>query len=266
MNGRSEPHDASQLVERQMLFSHMRDKAADLRPADESEGGYRFITIARAVGSQGDELAAELAARLHWHVFDREIVDAIAQNSHVRQDLVRELDERSQSLVHDMVARLLLMASGVSFGNEDYHKSLLKTLALLAHRGKAIIVGRGSAYALQGEPGLHLRVVGSPEVRTQRLAGYWRIPPDAARRRMEQIDAERRNFIQQHFRQDLDDPHFYDAVFNTDRQSVEHIANAVMGMIKTALLAQGPGEIAGQADIPDRMPTVPDIKSHLTVK
>jgi cytidylate kinase len=164
-------------------------------------------------------------------VFDREIVDTIAQNNHVRQDLVRELDERSQSLIHDTVARLLLMASGISFGNEEYHDALLKTLALLAARGEAIIVGRGSACALQGEPGLHLRFVASPEIRISRLAQQWGVSSEAARRRMEQIDAGRRNFVHNHFRQSLDDIRFYDAVFNTDRQTAEQIADAVMGMI-----------------------------------
>ncbi len=244
----------------------MRDKAADLRPESEPAGGHRFITMARAVGSLGDEVAAELAARLHWHVFDREIVDAIAQNSHVRHDLVRELDERSQGLIHDTVARLLLMASGISFGNEDYHEGLLKALALLAARGNAIIVGRGSAYALQGEPGLHLHVVGSPEVRIQRLAQHWNIPPDAARRRMDQIDAERRSFIQHHYRQDIDDVCFYDAVFNTDRQSVGQIADAVMGMITATTHAHGSAEIAGQGAVPNKMPILPENELHHTVR
>ncbi len=266
MKGQGESHAASHLVERQMLLSHMRDKAADLRLESEPAGGHRFVTIARAVGSLGDEVAAGLAARLHWHVFDREIVDAIAQNSHVRLDLVRELDERSQSLIHDMVARLLLMASGISFGNEDYHESLLKTLALLAARGNAIIVGRGSAYALHGGSGLHLRVVASPEVRIQRLAQHWNIPPDAARRRMDQIDAERRSFIQHHFRQDIDDLRFYDAVFNTDRQSVGQITDAVMGMFKATTHAHGSAESAGQGAVPNNMPNLPETELHHIVR
>jgi hypothetical protein len=232
MEKTTESNASSHLVERQMLLSQMRDKAGSHPAESEPARGHRFITIARTVGSLGDEVAAELAARLHWHVFDREIVDTIAQNIHVRQDLVRELDERSQSLIHDTVARLLLMAAGISFGNEEYHEALLKTLALLAARGEAIIVGRGSAYALQGEPGLHLRFVASPEVRVHRLAQQWRVSAEAARRRMEQVDAERRNFVHHHFRQSLDDLHFYDAVFNTDRHAVEQIADAVMGMIK----------------------------------
>jgi cytidylate kinase len=232
MKKAGESHDASHLVERQMLLSHVKELAGHA-PADPMRPeGHRFLTITRAVGSLGDEVAAELAVRLQWHLYDREIVDAIARDSHVRQDLVRDLDERSQSLIHDTVARLLFMAAGISFGNEEYHEALLKTLALLAARGRAVILGRGSAHALQGEPGLHLRFVASPEVRIERVARQYLISPEEARRRMEKIDAERRSFIQHHFRQNVDDLHFYDAVFNSDHMSVAQVVQAVMGLIQ----------------------------------
>jgi cytidylate kinase len=179
----------------------------------------------------GDEVASELARRLRWHVFDKEIVDFIARDTRVRQDLVRELDERSQSLIHDMVDRLLRMAEGISFGNEEYHEALLKTLAYFAACGKAVIVGRGSAYVLQGEPGFHLRIIASPERRLQRLIQQWQARPDEARRRMLQIDAERRGFIQHHFRRNVDDLRCYDAIFNTDRLSVDQILRAALGLM-----------------------------------
>jgi cytidylate kinase len=242
MKRSSESHAASHMVERQMLLSHVKEKARPRQAEAGVTGGHRFVTIVRAVGALGDEVAAGLAARLGWHVFDREIVDFIAQDSHVRQDLVLELDERSQSLIHDTVARLLLMAEGISFGNEEYHEALVKTLALLATRGDAIIVGRGSACALQGEQGLHLRFFASPEVRSQRLARQWFIPLEEARRRMEKIDIERRNFVQHHFRQNIDDLRLYDAVFDTDRLSVEQIVQAILGMVKPSEKAHRPAE------------------------
>jgi cytidylate kinase len=238
MKGSDESPAAMHLIERQMLLSRVRDQKSPRPAALEPVSPYRFISIARDVGALGDAVASELAQHLHWHVFDKEIVNSIAQDSRVRQDLVRDLDERSQSLIHDTVQRLLLMAEGISFGNEEYHEALLKTLAYIAARGQAIIVGRGSAYALHGEPGLHLRIVASQVTRAERLAQRWLVSPDEARRRMQQIDAERRSFIHRHFRQDLDDPRFYDAVFHTDRLSVEQIVHAVMGMIAASKHAE----------------------------
>jgi cytidylate kinase len=215
-----------------MLLSRMRERASPPPAAAEPTGLYRFVTIARDVGSEGDEVASGLAQRLQWHVFDKEIVDSIAEDSHVRQGLVRELDERSQGLVQDMVERLLHMAEGISFGNMEYHKALIKTLAYLAARGNAVIVGRGSAFALQGEPGLHLRVVASLETRVMRMAQRWEVKPEEAKRRMQQIDAGRHGFVQRHFGQNIDDPLFYDAIINTDRMSVEDAVRCLLGLIR----------------------------------
>ena len=250
MTSSNESHTSGHLIERQMLLSRVRSQANPQSQAVEPAAPRRFITITRSVGALGDAVAAELAKHLHWHVFDKEIVDFIARDSHVRQDLVRELDERSQSLIHDTVQRLLLMAEGISFGNEEYHEALLRTLAYIATRGKAIIVGRGSAYALHGEPGLHVRIVASEERRMDRLAKRWLITPEEARRRLHQIDAERRSFIQHHFRQSLDDLRFYDATFNTDGLSVEQIVHAVLGMLTVP-------EHAQLADEPDGQETAP---------
>ena len=229
MNGQSESPAQTHLVERQMLLSRVREWQAARPEHIESGAPFRFITIARDVGSQGDAVAAELAQHLNWHLFDKEIVDSIAQDSHVRQNLVHELDERSQSLIHDTVQRLLFMAEGISFGNEEYHEALLRTLAYIAARGSAVIVGRGSAFALQGAPGFHVRVIASPEVRAAFLAQSLGVSPAEARRRMQLIDGQRRSFIHHHYRQNLDDPHFYDLICNTDRMSVKQIVHAIMG-------------------------------------
>lgn len=222
---------AAHLIERQMLLSRMREQATDRPEISDPETAYRFITIARDVGSLGDVIAFGLAKHLDWHVFDKEIVDSIAKDSHVREDLVRELDERAQSLIHDTVQRLLLMVEGISFGNEEYHEALLRALAYLAARGRAVIIGRGGAYALRGEPGLHVRVTASEETRTRRLALRWLVSPDEARRRMHEIDSQRRGFIHHHFRKNLDEPHFYDLICNTDDMTAEQIIHSVLGLI-----------------------------------
>lgn len=226
-----EPYGAAHLIERQMLLSSVRQKAVQESPTVDPVRGFRFVTISRYVGSLGDSIASALASHLGWHVYDREIVDYIARNSHVRQSLVEELDERARSLVGDTVQRFLEMIQGVSFGVEDYHESLYKTLVSLGARGKAILVGRGANFVLRGHPGLHLGILASPEVRVERLCRIWNTSPDEARRRMRQCDSERRNFIHHHFKRDPDDPTSYDLVFNTDRLSLEQVVDSVKGVM-----------------------------------
>ncbi len=227
------------IIERQMLLRYARDKAGRERPAGESRLKYRFLTISRDRGTMGDAIAARVASRLGWQLFDKEIVHSIAESSHVRQRLVAELDERSENLIHDTVGRFLRMAEGGSFGIEDYHASLLQTLRYLAVRGQAVVVGRGANFALASEPaGFHVRIVASPEARCRRLAARWQISPGEARRRMNEIDSARRSFTRHHFQQELDSLLAYDQVFNSDRLTVDQVAESIVSAIQPGQQSQ----------------------------
>jgi len=220
------------MVERQMLLHEERNKLARDSHAEIITGPYRFITISRDIGALGDIAAAELAKHLQWQVYDKEIVDHIANDSHVRQNLVRQMDEKAQNLIHDTVDRLLRMFEGSAFGNEEYHVALLRSLATLAARGGLIILGHGGAFALQGQPGLHLRMTASLALRVERLSKRWRLSLEETRRRVLQTDADRREFIRYHFKSDTDDARFFNVVFNTDLVTVDQIVTATLGLLK----------------------------------
>lgn len=221
-----------QLIERQMLLWQARRRAERERPVAEEGPRFRYITIGRGDGTLGDEIARELANRLGWHVFDKEIVNYIAENSHVRESLVRQLDERSQGLITDTILRLLRMPEWASFGSDEYHEALLKTLAYISAQGAAVLVGRGANFALRSEgAGLHIRAVASEEVRLQRLSQSWHVSPELARRCMVAGDEGRRDYVRHYFKQDVDDVRFYDIVFNTDFLTAENVADSVLGML-----------------------------------
>ncbi len=223
------------MIERQMLLWQARRRAEHEKPVEEAGPRFRFITICRGDGTLGDEVAHELAGRLGWHVFDKEIVNYIADNSHVRESLVRQLDERSQGLIADSILRLLRMPEWASFGFDEYHEALLRTLAYFATQGDAILVGRGANFALRKEEhGLHIRTVASQEVRVQRLSRSWHVAPDLCRRCMLAGDEERRHFVRHHFKQDLDDVRYYDLVFNTDHMTVDDVVGSVISVLSPA--------------------------------
>ncbi len=231
--GRGAGNVAGHIIERQMRLLNALRKEPKVAPEQVPERGYRFLTVTRDEGSLGDEIIQELARRLSWKVFDKEIVNFIAENSHVREDLVRQLDWKTQSLVEDTILRFLRMPENKSFGCEEYHAALLRTLAYLAAEGSAIILGRGSNVALREEAsGLHVRVTASPQIRLQRLCKEWQTTLDDARRRMEVRDRQRRDFVRHHFKQDLDNPRFYDLIYNTDRLSANEVTASIFKVIQ----------------------------------
>jgi cytidylate kinase len=96
------------------------------------------------------------------------------------------------------------------------------------------MVGRGANFALHWvEHGLHVRIAGSPEARIQRLGKAWHVSSEIARRRMLEIDADRRAFIHNHFKKDVNDLSFYTLVVNTDHLSVEQAVGSIMALLNS---------------------------------
>jgi cytidylate kinase len=228
-----------------MLLAKTRNLADRSCPAGKPGLHYRFITISRDKGSLGDEIALELGERLGWVVYDKEILDYIAQDSHVRQSLAQQLDEKAQSLIHETIQRFLRMAEGGSFGVAEYHEALLKTLAYLSTRGDAVLVGRGANFAMRSETtGLHVRIIASARVRIQRLSLRWRVPPAEARWRMEEMDNERRSFIRHHFKQNVDDASYYDLIYNTDHLTPSQVVDSILGVVQSSPKEEAPKPVA----------------------
>ncbi len=226
----------ARMIERQMLLANARDKAAHANVAEPTNLRYRFITISRDKGSLGDEIARLLGQRMGWLVYDKEILDYIARNSHVRQGLVEQLDEKAQNTVHETIQRFLRMTEGGSFGIAEYYEALVKSLAYLSTKGAAILIGRGANFVMRGENrGLHLRIIASSRIRIERLSLRWRIPEVEARWRMEELDTQRRNFIRQHFKHNIDDPTFYDFIFNTDHLTPQQVVDAITPAVQLPL-------------------------------
>ncbi len=240
----------SRMIERQMLLATARERAVREAPAERPAFRYRFVTISRDKGSHGDAISQQLGQRLGWQVYDREILDRIAQNSHVRQALVEQLDERAQSLVGDAIQRFLRLAEGGSFGIAEYYESLVKALAYLATRGEAILIGRGATFITRGEEqGMHVRITASPIVRVQRLSERWRIPPAEACWRMKELDSQRRSFIRQHFKQNIDDPQYYDLILNTDRMTPEQAVDTLASALRAPSQVSKPEKAASTGGI-----------------
>ncbi len=223
---------AGHIIERQMRLSNALHKEPQAAAEPEPNAPYRFLTITRDEGSLGDAVIQELARRSGWKVFDSEIVTLIAESSHVREELVRQLDWKCHSIIEDTILRFLRMPEYKSFGCEEYHAALMRTLASIASQGSAIIVGRGSNIALRDDrSGFHVRISASPKARIASLSHEWGTTPEDARRRMETRDRQRREFVRHHFHRELDDPRFYDLTFNTDRLSVERVSSSILEVI-----------------------------------
>lgn len=206
-------------LDREVAERFWRDEQA--RPM-----AWDVITISREVGSGGTTVARLVAQELGFRLWDREILEAMAERLKAELRHVERWDEQVPSAI-ESVMRGALQRTPVT---ATYKRILKEILTEIAGRGRAVIVGRGGACLLPES--LRVRVVAPLEVRVARVAELEKLTEHQARRLVMDTDARRRRFGRIHFKQDLDSPLLYDLVINTERMSLEFAATLVINAVK----------------------------------
>ena len=186
-----------------------------------------YIAISRELGSGGAEISQRVAERLGWQHYDREIIEAIASRTQVREELVARFDEHLQSewetYLYNFLTHQLL-------NNTQYMTLLTKVLVSIAQCGNAVILGRGANFILPPEKGLRVRVVAPLEVRRQRLMQARGYDQKTAEQTIVEQDRARRDFLQHHFHCRLEEPFRYDVVINTGQIGLAAAANFIVDL------------------------------------
>ena len=174
------------------------------------EAGVRARTSPRAVGE-----------RLGWPVYDRELVQHIAQEMGLRAKLLESVDEKYASWLQES---LQCLASGPAVSSSGYVRHLVEMLLALAVHGECVIVGRGAAQVLPADTTLRVRLVAPSRKRVTTIQQRFGISREEALHWIEKTDAERSRFVRDHFHKDPGDPRLYDLVLNSARFSVAECA------------------------------------------
>ncbi len=169
------------------------------------------ITVARQHGALGTELARRLADELKLDLFDREIIHRIAESSHLSEQVVSALDEKNRELLTDWLAAV---AHRDYLSPVEYRYHLTRVVGAIAHQGGAVIIGRGSNLILGPGEALRVLVVGPLEVRVRRLVERDSLSERDARRRIQEVEADRRAFLMKYFHADFANPETFDVVVN----------------------------------------------------
>jgi cytidylate kinase len=179
------------------------------------------VALARQAGAPGTSVGREVAKRFGWTVYDRELLEHIAQEQGLRMHVLESLDERPQGWLRESLHSLL----GVPVVTErSYVRHMAQTILSLGRLGRSVIVGRGATAILPSETTLRVRLVAPLEDRIAAYSKRYELSRDDAARRVEVTDRERISFVKNHFRVDPTDPVNYDLVLNTGRWSIEECA------------------------------------------
>jgi len=217
--------DILHIIDRQVRRSQEAQRAARHVPGGrEAEAEPRaVITISRQLGSGGRLVAQKLAERLGWGLWDKELVDAIAESAEVSRRIVEQFDERTVSEIELFVRSV---AGETDVGGFIYRRQLARAVASIARHGNAVILGRGANFLLKGA--LNVRTVASEEVRVKNLMTFEGLTREEALEQMRRSDRERAAFVWQTFGKDLHDPLAYDLTITMDRFSIDGAVEIIL--------------------------------------
>lgn len=191
-----------------------------------------YISFSRELGSGGSEISKQVAEKLSWHHYDREIIEAIASKSHMREELVFRFDEHVQNALDTYLRNLFTQQL---LDNSHYLHHLTQVLVSIAQYGNAVILGRGANFILPPETGLRVRVVAPLELRCQRLMQWKGFDEKIARLEIANQDKMRREYLQHHFRCKPEEPCAYDVVINTGYIGIDVAADFIIKLAETKL-------------------------------
>ncbi|MDF9392895.1 MULTISPECIES: cytidylate kinase-like family protein [Methylococcus] len=187
------------------------------------------ITLSRDFGAGGEALAAELARFLDLPIYDKEILDRVAQKTRIDKIHLEHHDEDSAERISDLLYNL---AFGTAATRHDYRRALIDVVTELA-KSDCIIVGRGAHLILAGRKVFRLRVVGSRPVCGERIAAELGIAQAEAERLVFETNNKRHKSVQTLFSDLYDDCSLerainFDLVLNTDHLPPAHAMPVIL--------------------------------------
>lgn len=183
----------------------------------------RIITIEREYGSGAAQIAAKVAARLGWKLWDQELTQEIARHAHCEQAAVAQREERRDPLYQRLLKSFALGSSegyrGASpvemLDADSIFKLGQRIVEQAATAGNCVILGRGSQHFLQHRKDtLRFFLYAPTEDKVRRLVSEGNTQAKAEAL-VDTVDRERAAFIKRYFNAEWPNRPVYHAMINT---------------------------------------------------
>ena len=178
-----------------------------------------FITISRQTGSQGREIAELLAEKMELPLITRDII--------MRQWMPDVASKHELHMLSESPG-FFLTPSGDGLSFAQHLENRLRTFI---DEQAAIVFGLGAQIIFADHPeALHVKIVASPEVRTERIMKAHSLEKRDAERFLELTDRKHKRYIATLYGRDWADPLLYHVTLNTDHLGIEEGASLLYYM------------------------------------
>lgn len=222
---------------REVLERHLkRWQDLDDIGATRKNPALKVIALSRQPGSRGKFVATRVAQKLDLPMYDRDLIQKVADAAQIDSRMVHHRDEKGHSVWEiwsDILAsnRQLWAANTMrrlSLKPDQYMKHLRDVMEDIADKEGGLIVGRGANHILPPSDCLRVRIIAPMEMRVENMARIHNVSTNVARNRILRRQAHRREYVQHYFGADVQDPENYDLVVNMGCFTIEDAAHGVI--------------------------------------
>ena len=183
----------------------------------------RVITVEREYGSGGGDIAAQVAARLGWKLWDQLLTEEIARRLDCDCAAVEKHEERKDPAYYRLLKSFMrgsyegsLNAPRLKMVDTECVREVTRNLMPeIAAAGNCVIVGRGSAYYLsKRSDAFHVFVYAPFQERVRRLQVSGKSEKEAMEL-AEVVDRDRADFITKYFDVDWPGRHRFHVMVNS---------------------------------------------------
>ncbi len=218
----------SQLIEKQLRnWEIAKTQSSDASGQDENRV-FDCLSISRSVGVGAHEIGEMLAAELEWPLFNKDILQAMAENNDYRQRMYATMDTRVLGWIEGFIRGMSLGR----YSNEEYFHRLTEAVLSIASKGHAIFVGRATHLILPQNVGFRVRLVASDDFCVNGYATQKGILVGEAARAVESISQESDKFVRSHFSKDIGEPTNQDLVIDMERFSSEQVVELILSAMR----------------------------------
>jgi len=184
---------------------------------------FRLVTIEREYGCGGGAIAAPLAERLGWKLWDHLLTEECARLANVDPSAVMRCDERMDSRLHRLAKSFWRgsyernsAALGSQVFDTDRMMSMMQEIMNgIGREGNAVVVGRGAPYFLREHPdAFHVFLYAPRAEKIRRTIAEGNSPEDAEDL-VDSVDRERVAYVKHYFNADWPTRSLYHLMLNT---------------------------------------------------
>ncbi len=200
---------------------------------------FRVITVEREYGAGGSLVAAQLARRKGWQLWDQQLTCEIAKLAAVDEKAVAHREEKCDPLLHRLAKvfwrgsyeRSLPISDDKLFGADEMVELATTIIEKKGEEGNCVIVGRGGPYILRDRPDtFRVFVYGSREEKVRRMVKL-KMDEKYAEEMVDTIDRERAAFIRKYFNAEWPCRRLYHLMLNSD-PGIELVTDTILATME----------------------------------